>query len=275
MKKEIRTADEKRGIIQITTVDERWYVRQVEDKITGLPSQEYVPSVTWIADYYPKGVPFYKWLANKGWDEAEAIKTLAGDKGSKVHFAVADLIAGKTVKIDSKYINPSTGQEEELTLEEYDCIISFADWAQENQPVFLQSEFVVWGDGYAGTVDLLCEIGGKRYLVDFKTSQYIWPSFELQLSAYLKALPEQDKPVSLAILQLGYRLNKKRFKFTEISNKYREFEAAKVIWANETEGVYPKQKDYPLAISLIKVKVPEPTATESIKKTKTKGGEQK
>jgi ATP-dependent exoDNAse (exonuclease V) beta subunit len=108
---------------------------------------------------------------------------------------------------------------------------------------------VVWGDGYAGTVDFLCEIEGQVYLVDFKTSQYIWPSHELQISAYAKAMPEQ-KSIKLAILQLGYRLNKSKFKFTEIDNKFQEFLAAKTIWANETKGVEPKQKDYPMEIAL-------------------------
>jgi hypothetical protein len=255
MKKIIRNVDKEKGIVQVTTVDERWYIKPDNDQKTGLPTYQFVPSVTWIAEHYPKGIGYYKWLANKGWDEAEAIKEAAGDKGSKVHYAVADLINGKVVKIDSKYMNPKTEQEEELTLEEYDCIVSFTDWVKEAKPKFLQSEFVVWGEGYAGTVDLLCEIAGKIYIVDFKTSQYIWPSHELQLSAYLHALPpELDKnesfPPHLAILQLGYRLNKKKYKLTEISDKYREFEAARVIWANETEGVMPKQKDYPLEISL-------------------------
>lgn len=247
MKKEIRVADEKRGIIQITTVNERWYIRQSEDKTTGLPSYEYVPSVTWICESYPKGIAYFKWLANKGWDEAEALKVAAGEKGSKVHQAVSCLINGKTVKMDSKFPNDE-GKEEELTLEEYDCILSFVDWVKEIKPKFLKSEFVVWGQGYAGTVDVLCEIGGKIYIVDFKTSQYIWPSHELQLSAYKHALEKEG--VNLAILQLGYHLNKKRYKFTEIDDKFREFEASKVIWANETNGQHPKQRDYPLEVSI-------------------------
>jgi hypothetical protein len=94
MKKDIINKDKERGIVQITTFDERWYARPTEDPITKLPRFEFVPSVTWIADHYPKGVGFYKWLANKGWDEAEAIKSAAGDKGSKVHLAIADLIRG-------------------------------------------------------------------------------------------------------------------------------------------------------------------------------------
>jgi hypothetical protein len=214
-----------------------------------------VPSVTWIAEHYPKGIAFYKWLANKGWDESEALKIAAGDKGSKVHLAVADLIDGKTVKLDAKYINNSTEKEEDLSLEEYEAILSFADWFKKTKPKILQREFVVWGEGYAGTVDMLCEIEGKKYIVDLKTSQYIWPSHELQVSAYLHALPpeidtDESFPPHCAILQLGYRLNKNKYKFTEIEDNYQEFLAAKLIWAKEQKGVEPKQKDYPLEIKL-------------------------
>lgn len=248
MKKEIRTIDKANGILQVTTTDERWYVRDKTDPETGLPQYEFVPSVTWICDHYPKGVAFYKWLASKGWDESQAIKSAAGDKGSKVHYAIRDLIDGKTVNIDDKYKNNSTGEEEELSFEEYDCLMSFVQWHKDTKPEFLACEFAVWGDGYAGTVDLLCSIEGQKYVVDFKTSQYIWPSMELQVSAYKHAGDFQD--ANLAILQVGYRLNKKRYKFTEVDDNYQEFLAAKLIWAKEQKGVQPHQKDYPLKVKL-------------------------
>jgi hypothetical protein len=73
----------KRGIVQITTYDERWYAHEVKDPITGIPFIKFVPSVTWIAESYPKGIGFYRWLADKGWDEAEAIKEAAGDKAQR------------------------------------------------------------------------------------------------------------------------------------------------------------------------------------------------
>jgi hypothetical protein len=252
MKKEIRTVDKAKQILQVTTVDERWYVRDMVDPETGMPKYEFVPSVTWICDHYPKGVAFYKWLASKGWDESQAIKTAAGDKGSKVHYAIRDLIEGKAVMIDAKYKNNSTGEEEELSFEEYDCIMAFVLWHKEAKPKFIAWEFSVWGDGYAGTVDLLCEIDGHLYLVDFKTSQSIWPSMEIQVSAYKHALEDQAAAVGakLAILQVGYRLNKKRYKFTEVEDHFNEFLAAKVIWAKETKGVQPHQKDYPLRVRL-------------------------
>ena len=250
MKKEIRVVNKEKRIIQVTTTDERWYIRQAEDKKTGLPIYEYIPSVTWIAGFYPKGIAFYKWLADKGWDEAEAIKSAAGDKGSKVHLAIADLIDGKTVKINDKYPNKTTEKDEELSLEEYECIMSFAEWFKKTKPEILEREFVVFNDtqGYAGTVDLYCKIDGKEYVIDLKTSPYIWPEHELQISAYKHAFTQ---PVNIAILQLGYQKNKiSKYKFTEIEDCFNVFLATKQIWTKGTEGVEPKQRDYPLEIKL-------------------------
>ncbi len=254
MEKLIKVMDKEKGILQITTIGERWYAFPDTNPENGLPTYKYVPSVTWICEHYPKGIAYFKWLANKGWDEAEALKIAAGDKGSKVHLAIANLINGGTVKINEKIISRESGVEEELTLEEYGCIISFVDWAKKVKPKFLKNEFVVINkeENYAGTVDLLCEIEGKKYLVDLKTSQYIWPSHELQLSAYFNAFPiDEQIDLELAILQLGYRMNKNKYKFTVIEEKWEEFKAAKIIWANETKGIEPKQKDYPLEIGLV------------------------
>ena len=63
MKIERRTVDAERGIVQITTSDSRWYLVQKKDE-----PERYIPSVTWICSYYPTGIGFMKWLAEKGWD---------------------------------------------------------------------------------------------------------------------------------------------------------------------------------------------------------------
>jgi len=89
MKKEIREIEN--GVMRITTVDERWYSRPVNDKVTGLPTYEFLPSVTWICESYPKGVAFYKYLANKfSWDEAEALKKAAGERPCYRRFSIAE-----------------------------------------------------------------------------------------------------------------------------------------------------------------------------------------
>lgn len=280
MKKQIEEIKTEKGIvIRITTEDERFYCRVGKNPITGLPEiMQFVPSVTWISGFYPKGIAFYKWLAQKGWDEAEALKTAAGDKGSKIHLAIADLLGvdEKTkkpneVKIDSKYLNKSTGQAEELTPDEYEAIISFKNWYEEEQPKeILGSEFVVFGDGYAGTIDILYrKQDGRLVVLDVKSGQNIWPEYELQISAYVKALfmgepikgTVAGEPIMRELLQVGYKRNKSKFKVTEVPDRYDLFLSAKNIWSHETEGIQPLQRDFPLSISLAELLKDESTVS--------------
>ena len=258
MKKIIKQTSEK-GIVQITIADERWYVK---DEAIG---PVFVPSVTWISSFYPKGVGYMKWLANHGWDEAEAIKNEAAEKGSRVHQAIVDLVDGKKVAMNSKYVNVDSDKEEELTLDDWECITSFVDWWNEMKPETLAREVVIFSktDNYAGTVDWIGKIGDKIWLIDFKTSQYVWPSHELQVSAYRRAW---DKIDTVGILQLGYRLNKKRWKLTEIGDKFDLFKAAQRIWFNETEGIEPKKREYPEMVQL-----PKPEKVAKVKTKKTNG----
>lgn len=270
MKKEIRVADDDRNLIQVTTYDERWYAKPAEDSKTKLPTFKFVPSVTWVASFYPKGTFFYKWLAEKGWDEAEAIKQAAGNKGSKVHLAVADIMLGKEVRIDSKYPNRDKGYDEELTLEEIDCIISYQTWLKETQETHdvevVAFETAIFSDkhNYAGTIDFIAKLTDKKtgdiqyWLIDFKTGQSIWFESEMQISAYRESIINgengfqklpPDADLKLAILQLGYRMNKKRFKFTPITPCFDMFLVSQKIWEREAGKQTVHQKDYPVVIS--------------------------
>lgn len=264
MKKVIKQVTSE-GIIQVTIADERWYIKTMPDG-----TQKYVPSVTWVSSHYPKGIAFFKWLADKGWDEAEMIKSAAGDKGSKIHLAVGMLLEGKEVFMESKVLNPSTGVEEDLTLEEYEAVMSFVAWHKEVKPVFIAKELVVFNDeyNYAGTIDYLCVIDQFLYLIDFKTGQAVYPSYEIQVSSYKQALYKPDpagltwldipgytgvfRPdqVRLGILQLGYRRTKTRFKFTPVEDKFDLFLSVYQIWENETKGVEPFKRDYPVSLKL-------------------------
>ena len=243
MKIEHRIIDKDKKIVQCTFQDERWYTMEVDGKLT------FVPSCTWVCSFYPKSLGFFKWMASKGWDESLALKEAAGDRGSKIHQAVSSLLLGNTVKYDSKFLSPNISKEEELTVDEYEAILSFVYWHQENKPEIVAFDETVFArdNSYAGTLDLRCLIEKEKWLIDFKTSQEIWPSHEIQVSAYKHTGFEDHK---IGILQLGYRRNRKKFKFTEIVDQYDLFLAARRIWQKETEGIVPLQKDLPLEVKL-------------------------
>lgn len=234
------------GVVQITTSDERWY--QLGEK--------FVPSVTWITGHYPKGIEFMKWLASKGWDEAEAIKNAGGNRGGKVHLACENLLKGEEVKMDDKYPNRE-GEPEEFSVKEWECVMSFVAWFEgvKDKIEILGVEKTVYSEkfNYAGTLDIAFRYiaTDEKCILDLKTSASIWPAHELQLSALGEA-SEFDNP-KLAILQLGYGKNKKGFKFTEIENKFDLFLAAKKIWANECAGQAPSQREYPLSLKIMEI----------------------
>lgn len=257
MKIESRIVDEKRGLVQITSTDERWYQMDTT----------FVPSVTWILNSYPKGVQFYQWLASKGWDEAELIKSEAGDRGNKIHNAISDILAGYEVKIDSKFRN-SKGDFEELTGDECEAILSFITWYNEVKPETIAYDFTCYSEkhGYAGTLDYLCRIGEEVYLVDFKTGQNVWDTYALQVSAYKEALKEDinmitnfdgTQPIKLAILQVGYNRNKNKYKFTEVEDKFEAFMHTKALWQEQHGNEKPKQIEIPVV--LFEGKKREPT----------------
>ena len=189
--------------------------------------------------------------STNGW-QAQAIKEAAGGKGSKVHQVISDLLRGVEINVEkSEYINPSTKKPEHLTFEEWEAICSFSEWYFLTRPKIIGNEIVVWNEKekYAGTADLVCSIKDSLWIVDFKTSQSIWPSHRLQLSAYKHAREEWSN-AKLLILQLGYKRNNSRYKPTEVQDCFNLFLNTKQIWEQETKGQVPYQRDYPIKISL-------------------------
>lgn len=249
MKYEIRKVDEEKGLVQITTTDERWYQKSEDD---------FKPSSTWVASFYPKGIEYMKWLASKGWDEAEEIKTSAGSRGSKVHHAIEYVIKGNELTIDQLVPN-NAGLDEELTPEEYYAVMTFVEWYRDTKiEKIIAIEVSGVNDMFGGTIDLICVIGGEIWIIDFKTSASIWPSHRLQVSSYRHLLPHIPETkdiditkVKLGVLQVGYMRNKtKHYKLTEIEDQYDLFKHAYAIWENEVSMKQPPQRTYPLSIKL-------------------------
>ena len=142
------------------------------------------------------------------------------------------------------------GENAELTAEEYEAIMSFYNWVKEANPKFSITEHTVFNSeiGYGGTLDAIAEIDGKTYIIDFKTSKDVYLSHEVQIASYLHC--DNIKADNMAILQLGYNKNKKKFKFTEIEDKFNLFLSAYGFWKEENENKQPHQKDYPTSIKL-------------------------
>lgn len=261
MQKEIRELITKDGqkIWQITTSDERFYGKQTTNPTTGLPEIIWLPSVTWIKNYYYTSPYLVRWIADKGLTESERIKKEAGTKGDKIHQATEQLEKDGEIRIEDKFLNKETGQMEELTAEELEAVISYKDFIDDTNAEILANEMTVFSEKYAGTLDRIFRINGQIYIIDLKSSQSIRKDMIIQLSAYshteidytgLGITDEEWKARKLAVLQLGYQKNSKKYKFTEIEDRYDLFELAYSVWQEENPDAKPKQKDFPLVIKL-------------------------
>jgi hypothetical protein len=162
---------------QITLPDARYYQRS--------PGVFY-PSVTTILGYFPKGAFFETWLKDSG-HNADFIMRRAGDEGTQVHNAVEDILRGKEIRwIESDgHVNYNTHV--------WKMILSFYDFWSTYKPNLILSEEFMYSDQYkySGTLDLLVELNGKKWIIDVKTSTAIHTSHFLQMSAYVKAYEER------------------------------------------------------------------------------------
>jgi hypothetical protein len=121
-------------------------------------------------------------------DEAEAVGILkqlpwskadrAADRGTDIHEWLEAALLGREL--------PPLADEAQKY---WPAAQGWLDWFDGT---VLATEQTFFHDDYAGTADLVCDVGGERWLVDFKTSKGLYESVALQLSAlaYAHMLPD-------------------------------------------------------------------------------------
>jgi hypothetical protein len=255
MKIEIRKVRD--DLLQITSLDERFY--KVGDEEKG-EEVTYFPSVTWVLDYFPKDKFFTNWLKANG-EDADNIRDAAADRGNVIHNAITHIERGNELRVDT-LLNGKEGARQ-MTGEEIEAVFSYLAWKRESgMQTVLADETVVSRElGVAGTLDLFMEDEEAYWLIDVKTGKTVVPSYHSQVAVYKHGLfedmPEglklkKDKPVKLAILQVGYTMNKKKFKFTEVEDEadaLLDFKMAYHFWKRSNDGKQPKQYQYPLVLA--------------------------
>ena len=118
-------------------------------------------------------------------------------------------------------------------------IEGLAGWINKDDPKPISWEETVWSDEYefAGRYDLVCEMGGKVWLIDFKTGKSIYKSVAPQLSAYKHALSEMGKQ---EVDNLGVVLCKEdgSFQFAEVKDCFDDFLNIKKVfeWDRRKDG---------------------------------------
>jgi hypothetical protein len=125
-----------------------------------------------------------KWAMQKSDEQRDRAAKL----GSSIHL-LADMVSRPSEKAVEGF---QVSDEEKPYLEAWRAFTAFLE-AQGASIV--SSEHAVWGDGYAGTYDLIVQMPGQHegqinwsksqmWLIDIKTSKGIYPEYALQLAAY-------------------------------------------------------------------------------------------
>ena len=159
---------------QITLPDGRYYQR----------NGEYYPSVTYVLSHYPKGKFFEDWLKKVGYS-ADYIVKKASEEGTQVHEMIEAYLNGEELKFlehGRPMYAPNVWQ----------MFLRFVEWWEEYNPTLIEVEVHLFSDELkvAGTCDLVCEIDGELWVIDFKTSNHLQTTYDLQTAMYAKCFEE-------------------------------------------------------------------------------------
>ncbi len=187
--------------------DERYYQREIEPGLF-----EYAPSMTYVLGSVYPAHELADWRGDVGNKRADEIMNEAGEEGTFVHESIEAILKGQ--QITTSDIEQRFSRRRSLKIKR--CLKAFLDWHAEFKPEIISAEYSVWGDGYAGTVDLKCRIGGETYIVDFKTSKSIHNTHKVQIAGYGLA----DKTDKIALLHLG-NTTKKKYSFLVLDEDVR------------------------------------------------------
>ena len=160
---------------QITLPDSRFYRR----------NGEYYPSITHVLGTYPKGKFFEDWLKKVGYS-ADYIVKKSAEEGTQVHEMIESYLGGEELNFLNDYGYP------QFTPKVWQMFLKFVDWWEEYNPTLLKAEVHLFSDELkvAGTCDLVCEIDGEIWIIDFKTSNHLQTTYELQAAIYGKCYEE-------------------------------------------------------------------------------------
>lgn len=226
---------------RVDILDERFYT---------IDNQTYYPSVTTVLSAYPKSPHLYEWMKNNGRNSDEILKE-AAIQGSNVHNAIEEFLKGKEIVwfVDGK---------EMYTLKEWQMITKFMDFyttlVQEVESV----EFMMFSNKYkiGGTIDLICQINGERWIIDYKTSNSMYKTYELQLAAYKEGFEEQtgEKIDRYGVLWLNAATRTKKgmqgigWQLNEYTKDHdhnmRLYNCTRTLWDEENKDYKPKNLQY-------------------------------
>ena len=237
---------------QLTFKDGRFYTDE---------NGNYFPSATTLLEAYPKPAQLIMWMKEVG-SKADEIRDAAGKRGSSVHQLTEDYDQGIECTLLDEYGKPK------YSLEEWSMFERYVEFSVTHKPEhhLIEQTFISSGLCFAGTIDRVCTIYGKTYVLDIKTSNGIYNSYWLQLAAYRQLydasvlhgsnMPDID---GVAILWLNAKtrtagkkgdVQGKGWQMVselDTSKQWSLFQAVQQLWHAEHEGDKPKEFSYQLS----------------------------
>lgn len=152
----------------------------------------WLPSVTTILEAYPKPYALLQWMKEQG-DNADKIRDAAGKRGSDVHQLTESYDAGFEANLLGDNGHP------QYSLDVWSMFERYVDFSQRFNPQHELVEANITSDrlGFAGTIDRVSIIDGKRYIIDIKTSNMVAETYWLQLAAYKELLNDVDSKLNI------------------------------------------------------------------------------
>ncbi len=116
-------------------------------------------------------------LLNAARNNWRDVRDTAADTGSQIH----DMI--------EKYIKHGRDSAGETPDQVAHGFLAFLEWEKTNKVTWLESERTIFHPEllYAGTLDAVAVIDGKKYVIDFKSSGGFYDTFGPQIAAYRAA----------------------------------------------------------------------------------------
>ena len=164
---------------QVTMPDSRYYRR----------NGNYYPSITHVLGSYPKGKYFDDWLKKVGFASEHIVKKAASE-GTLVHEMIEEWLDGKEITFLYPDGNPK------MSSHVWQMFLRFVDFWETYNPTLIEAEVHLFSDEIkvAGTCDLVCELefNGKteRWIIDFKTSNHLQTTYDLQGAIYAQCYEE-------------------------------------------------------------------------------------
>lgn len=233
----------------IDYLDERFYTYD------GL---KFYPSSTTILGVYPKGYGFNEWLKKLGFNADEELRK-AGEQGTKIHNSIDLYLNGGQLRWVQEDGTPN------YTIDEWKMLNRFVEFENTFKPQTLAQELSLLDEelGYGGTIDRVCVINGEVWMIDYKSSKYIWKSHYLQVSSYIalwnRMYPEYKiQRWGLMHLRSATKgpsktgsIQGRGWKIEEAPKErtwhdyYRTFDHTKAIWNEENPNYVPKNETFP------------------------------